>query len=50
MRSSTFNFAAAIFCAVALFLGSQETWVIWLNIFLALANLHIGLLLHKRGM
>lgn len=50
MRNSTFNFVVAIFCAVMAVAGNQDPWFVSLNVILALANLHIGLLMYKRGM
>lgn len=49
MRSSTFNFLAAMFCAAVAVFGNQDVFFVGLNLSLALLNLFIGIKLHKLG-
>jgi len=50
MKSSTFNFLVAIFCAVIAVVGNQTAWIVALNVVLSLFNLWVGLTMHKRGL
>ena len=49
MRSSTFNFLVAMFCAAMAVFGNQESFFVVLNLSLALLNLFIGIKMHKLG-
>jgi hypothetical protein len=49
MRSSTFNFLVAIFCASFAAFGNQTPWIVGLNLGLAMLNLWIGIVQYKRG-
>ena len=49
MRTSTFNLSIAMFCAACAAFGNPETWIVALNVTLALINLWVGLNMYKQG-